>query len=327
MEVNSTIQIQVDESLSGSRIDKALASIDKIDSRTRANHLIDAGNVLVNGKTVKSSYVLKSGDLVIVTLIEVTQSNQVIPKNIDIDILYQDSDLAVINKPAGLVVHPAAGHTDDTLVNALAYHISDLNMKFGDLRPGIVHRLDKDTSGILVVAKNDITQLKLQEQFKNRTVERYYYAVIEARVKKNSDTVISHLARHSTDRKKYASLRDEKGNILRDKSVSLDKGKVAITNYSLINTYANELSFVKLKLETGRTHQIRVHMSELGYPLLADPIYGKKKSKYKAPRLALHAASLAFEHPHSKERLSFEVPWPEDYQVLLKKWGFINAKP
>lgn len=316
MERNNPSQIlAVPLELVGERLDKALSLISEIGSRNRAAQLVDQGKVLVNGKTEKVSYKLKAQDQIQISLPEPEPTN-LVPLSMKLDILFEDKDLLVVNKPSGLVVHPAAGHAQDTLVNALIHHTDDFDMKFGDDRPGIVHRLDKDTSGVLVVAKNDFTQTALQEQFKARTVHRIYYAVCAGIPLRPEGRIESYLARHPVDRKRYASVRNGDGSI----------GKYAATNYWLLKKNPAGISLMKLKLETGRTHQIRVHLSEMGLPILGDPIYGGKKKISNAvkdiPRLALHAAELGFSHPRTGAQLSFKVPWPDDFTFLIRQWGF-----
>lgn len=300
--------------LVGERLDKALGLVVEVGSRSRAAVLIDQGKVLVNGKSEKASYKLRANDQIQISLPE-PEPTHLVPLSLKLDILFEDRDLLVVNKPPGLVVHPAAGHAQDTLVNALIHHTDDFDMKFGDERPGIVHRLDKDTSGVLVVAKNDFTQTALQEQFKARTVHRIYYAVCAGIPLRPEGKIESYLARHPVDRKRYASVRHGDGTL----------GKYAATNYWQLRKNNSGLTLLKLKLETGRTHQIRVHLSEFGLPIVGDPIYGKKKTSNAVkdvPRLALHAAELGFVHPRTKANLSFKVPWPDDFILLLRSWGF-----
>lgn len=300
--------------LVGERLDKALSLVVEIGSRNRAAQLVDQGKVLVNGKQEKVSYKLRANDELQISLPE-PEPTHLVPMSMALDVLYEDKDLLVVNKPPGLVVHPAAGHAQDTLVNALIHHTDDFDMKFGDERPGIVHRLDKDTSGVLVVAKNDFTQTALQEQFKARSVHRIYYAVCAGIPLRPEGRIESYLARHPVDRKRYASIRNGDGS----------QGKYAATNYWQLRKNNSGLTLIKLKLETGRTHQIRVHLSEAGLPIVGDPIYGKKKlsSAVKdVPRLALHAAELGFAHPRTGANLNFKVPWPDDFVFLLRQWGF-----
>lgn len=308
----------------GERIDKALGAHPEVGSRSRAESLIDNGRVLLRGQKVKSSYRIQSGDEFLVEIVaEVIQRLR--PMDLDLDILFEDNDVIVLNKPAGLVVHPAAGHAEDTLVNALVSR-PGFAMKFGELRPGIVHRLDKDTSGLLVVAKNDRAQQSLVEQFKARTIQRTYQAIVHATQLPESGTFQSFLARHPTDRKKYSSVR-ENSKIIRDHSLAPSIGKWAVTHYRTLQSRPNGLRRLSVKLETGRTHQIRVHLAEAGASILADPIYGKTPKGLPAaplkiveglPRLCLHAEVLGFRHPSNGENLEFRASWPEDLRESLR---------
>jgi 23S rRNA pseudouridine1911/1915/1917 synthase len=323
----------------GLRLDKALSLIPEIATRSRAENLIEQNLVLVDGKIAKASLRLDGSEKVIVQL-PVPVPSDLQPLNRQLDILYEDSDLLVVNKVSGLVVHPAAGHAQDTLVNILLHHTHDLSMKFGENRPGIVHRLDRDTSGLLVVAKNDFTHENLALQFKNKTSHRIYYSVCLGTFQHTSGTLQSFLARHPTDRKKYASIMDRHRSIIRSPATGhlteKPEGKWAVTHYKVLNSVPG-LSYLQLQLETGRTHQIRVHLSELGYPILADPIYGSassgnqriqqikdqkvRESAIAFPRLALHAAELGFTHPRSGEQLMFKQEWPEEILSILKAIG------
>ncbi len=330
--MNKKIITVVDEMVN-LRVDKALALDSEIQSRSRASYLIDSGHVLVNNKPVKSSYILKANDIVEISIPEATPSD-LVPYDFKLDILFEDDDVIVVNKPSGLVVHPAAGHAQDTLVNALLAHTKNLSMKFGEERPGIVHRLDKETSGILVVAKNDFAHESLTQQFKDRTTHRVYYAVCLGTAKNLSGTIQSFLTRHPVDRKKYASVIDSEKKKIIDPTAEVESGKWAVTRYEVLKRHSG-LSYLKLKLETGRTHQIRVHTSEHGLPIAGDVLYGADKkiknaqSKYtqddlrKLNRFLLHAAELAFDHPKSNERMTFKVDWPEADLTLIKKWGLV----
>jgi len=318
-----TISFLCPEEMLGLRLDKALALREEIATRSRAAHLLTEGLVSVNGKAVKPSLLLKSGDLIEVQLPE-SVPTELIGYDFALDILHEDDDVIVLNKPSGLVVHPAAGHAQDTLVNALIHHSKDLSMKFGENRPGIVHRLDKDTSGILVVAKNDRAHENLTQQFKDRTTHRIYYAVCISTPNPAKGVMESFLARHPHDRKRYASLvgKDADGSV----------GKWAVTNYEILKS-SSGLSYCKLKLETGRTHQIRVHLSEKRSPIAGDSLYGADKKIKSIPskkvqdevrnldRFLLHAAELSFTHPTSQKRMVFTQDWPEDIRPLLSAWG------
>lgn len=305
----------------GQRIDKFLGGHPEIKTRSRAEALIDAGFVTINSKTVKSSYKIQADDCILVKIPTQADPGELVPLELQLEILFEDSDLIVINKPAGLVVHPAAGHAQDTLVNALLHHSSDFKMKFNETRPGIVHRLDKDTSGILVVAKNDAAVEGLVSQFKARAVNRKYEAIVQNTSLAPMGTLQSYLARHVSDRKRYGSIRDERRQIVREPGKDFPNGKWAVTHYKVLTKKPNGFSRLELKLETGRTHQIRVHLSEIGAPVLADPIYGKPSGVPDVPRLALHAKQLGFLHPITQKPMSFEQDWPDDLKPVLKKLG------
>jgi 23S rRNA pseudouridine1911/1915/1917 synthase len=310
----------------GLRLDKALSLIPEISSRSRAEALITAENVLVNSKVAKSSLPIKSNDVIEIYFPKAVASD-ITPMDLKLDILFEDSDVIVVNKPPGLVVHPAAGHQHDTLVNALVAHTDDLAMKFGEDRPGIVHRLDRETSGILVVAKNDFAQENLAQQFKAREVHRHYHAICFGIPAKPEGTIQSYIARHPSNRKKFASVLGDDQRIIRSQDFESSIGKWAITHYKVLKAHPAGLSYLQLKLETGRTHQIRVHLSELGHQIIADPIYGTDRRVKSvsgnqnqdvirdSPRCALHAIELGFQHPKTDEKLFFKVPWPDFHEI------------
>jgi len=316
----------------GLRLDKALSLNAQIHSRSRAEYLINLGLVRVNNKLVKSSYKIRVDDEIRVDIPE-AETSELKPLALALDIVFEDEDLIVLNKPSGLVVHPAAGHSQDTLVNALIHHTDDLSMKFGENRPGIVHRLDRDTSGLLVIAKNDFTHEALALQFKNKTNHRIYYAVVIGVPKADQGTIQSFLARHPTDRKKYASVLDLYKKIIREPKPPVEQGRWAITHYRKLSSTADGLSFLQLKLETGRTHQIRVHLSELQWNILADDIYTSSAQLHRIksaelrlkiqdfPRLALHAAELGFKHPRTGEEMMFKQDWPPEIKARIKDLG------
>jgi 23S rRNA pseudouridine1911/1915/1917 synthase len=319
------------EEMMGTRLDKALALRPEVQTRSRASHLIEEGLVTVNSRMVKASLVLKLGDYIEIQLPE-PEPTDLVPYDFPLEILFEDEHLIVINKPSGLVVHPAAGHSQDTLVNALIHHARDLSMKFGEQRPGIVHRLDKETSGILVVAKNDKTHAHLTQQFKERSIHRIYYAVCLGLPKPATGQSQSYLARHPVDRKRYASILGPDKKIQTAKEPQPSVGKWAVTHYEVLKNHSG-LSYCKLKLETGRTHQIRVHLSEKGTPIAGDNLYGADKkikgiSAKKVQedlknlnRFLLHAAELGFVHPVTGNNIFFMQDWPPDIKSLLQKWG------
>lgn len=305
----------VDAIQTGLRIDKYLATQPTIGSRTKAEQLIQLGLVQVNGKTIKPSYKVQGGDKITVQPKVAPTLTHVVPSMGPLEIVLMDESLIIINKPAGLVVHPAPGHWEDTLVNRLKAHELQLSSGSHPLRPGIVHRLDKDTSGLLVIAKTDTAHRKLAAQFQNRTSHRIYWAFVYGTPRNPLGKIESLLARHPSDRKRIAS--------------SKTRGKNAITNYKFVRSFPEGISLIELKLETGRTHQIRVHLSEMGHPIVGDRLYGAdpftKRIKNKAlrekvesmNRIALHAAQLGFEHPLTMKNIFQEAPWPEDLMFLV----------
>lgn len=301
-----------------------MTKLEEITSRNYAQHLIEKNLVKVDGKLAKASLSLSIGQVVEIELPELVPS-ELIPYNFKLDIIFEDEHLLVINKPSGLVVHPSAGHQQDTLVNALLHHTQDLSMK-NEQRPGIVHRLDKETSGLLVVAKKDFTHEKLAAQFKDKTSHRIYYALLDGQLPRTAGVCSSFLARHPVDRKRYASLR-ELNKIINVFDSSITNGKWAVTHFTKMAQHSH-MSYVKLRLETGRTHQIRIHMSELGHPLVGDTLYGysvKKMKELGVQRFYLHAAELGFLHPMTGEAMMFKTPWPEADVKILNSFGFDNA--
>lgn len=316
----------------GNRIDKVIAGLPEVHSRSRAHFLIDEQLVLINKKPCKMSHQIKETDLIEYQIPEVTETS-LESYDFPLEIEYEDDDLLVINKPSGLVVHPSAGHQNDTLVNALVSKGFALSMKFGEDRPGIVHRLDKETSGLLVVAKNDQTHEALTTQFKNREIHRIYQALVFG-VPKPADSVItSYLARHPTSRKRYATVLDHHRKRITVENSNVTTGKWAITNYTTLQT-SHGLTLLQLKLGTGRTHQIRVHLSEVGHPIVGDSLYGAERKlaavKPKTlqedlknlQRFYLHASELGFQHPTSKKDLYFKRNWPDEDLKKINAWGF-----
>jgi 23S rRNA pseudouridine1911/1915/1917 synthase len=295
-----TFKVIIYEEVNEKRIDKYLVKQLHDLSRSRIQDLIEQEQVLVNRKTVKSNYKLKKQDRIEVTIPKLEQL-EVRPQQIDLDILFEDEDIIVINKPRGMVVHPAVGNYENTLVNALLYHCENLSSINGPLRPGIVHRIDKDTSGVLVAAKNDGAHQDIAKQIKNHNVKRIYYALVHGVLQEPAGIIEAPIGRDPKERKKM--------------SVVLS-GKEAVTNYWVIETF-NNYSFLKLQLQTGRTHQIRVHMSYLGHPVVGDPKYGPSKSHFDIQGQALHAAMLGFFHPRTGEYMEFSAPLPEVMNKIL----------
>ena len=285
----------------GTRIDKYLSNSIEGKSRSFIQGLVDSNSVLVNEKEVKSNYKLRQSDEITVIMPEPIELD-VKPEKIDLNIVYEDKDIIVLNKPQGVVVHPAPGNYTGTLVNGLLYHCKDLSGINGVIRPGIVHRIDKDTSGILVIAKNDESHNILAEQFKEHSIKREYYALVEGKFSNLEGTIDKPIGRNKKDRLKMAIV---------------DDGKRAVTHYNVLEQYNNGTSLIKCRLETGRTHQIRVHMASIGHPLVGDPIYGLKKQRFKLQGQVLHAKTLGFIHPTTKEYIEFDSELPKYYLELL----------
>lgn len=268
-------------------------------SRNSVQLLLEEEKITVNGKPVAKSYKMKNGDKLNI-VVEQAKDVGIEAENIPLDIYYEDSDLLVVNKPKGMVVHPANGNENGTLVNALMYHCKDsLSGINGEIRPGIVHRIDKDTSGLLVVAKNDTAHEHLAEQFKEHSINRIYYAIVYGNIKEQSGDIDAPIGRHKTDRKKFC--------------VTETNCKNAFTHYDVVERL-NGFTLVKLKLKTGRTHQIRVHMQSKGHPLAGDPVYGPKKVITELNGQALHAGVLGFIHPRTNEYIEFTSPWPKEFE-------------
>lgn len=286
------------------RIDKFIASHLEGVTRSRIQKLIDEGNVLVDGKNVKSNYKLKSGQNIEITVPE-AKPLDVKAEEIALDIVYEDEHLLVVNKPQNMVVHPAAGNYEGTLVNALMHHCGDsLSGINGVIRPGIVHRIDKDTSGLLLVAKDDATHIGLSEQIKEHSLTRKYIAIVHGNFKNDEGTVDAPIGRHPTDRKRMC--------------ITEKNSKNAVTHYRVLRRFM-EYTLVECKLETGRTHQIRVHMASLGHPVMGDKTYGVKKEKYNLSGQLLHAKIVGFIHPVTNEYMEFETDIPERFNKFLNK--------
>ncbi|WP_214762075.1 RluA family pseudouridine synthase [Exiguobacterium sp. s146] len=271
-------------------------------SRSQIQDWIKAGDLLVNGQIVKPNYKLQAGDEIVVTVPDAVEL-EVLPENIPLDVVYEDEDVIVVNKARGMVVHPAAGHTSGTLVNALLYHCDDLSGINGVKRPGIVHRIDKDTTGLLMVAKNDVAHESLASQLKDRKIKREYIALVHGEVAHELGTIEAPIGRDTNDRQRM--------------TVTDKNAKEAITHFRLLERY-KDFTLVECKLETGRTHQIRVHMRYIGHPLAGDPKYGPRRT-IQLNGQALHAATLGFFHPRTNEWLEFEAKLPADFEAELTK--------
>lgn len=288
------------------RLDQYLAASGITYSRSHVQKLIKDDVVKVNGASAKSSHKLKAGDRVSV-LIAPPKKLEVKAENIPLDIVYEDKDILVINKPPGMVSHPAPGHYEGTLVNALLYHLKDLSGIGGVERPGIVHRLDKDTSGLMMVAKNDKAHLSLAKQIKDRTIEKKYIALVHGKMPKEEGVIIAPIGRSPRHRKKMTVIRSEKL-----------KSKEAETRYKVIEWF-NNYALLELKLVTGRTHQIRVHLSFIGNPVVGDSVYGRASNEFGVKRQLLHAAELKFSHPRTGKPVEFKAEIPEDFKKVCNR--------
>ncbi len=304
------MKYSVNENEAGMRIDSYASSVSEL-SRSAAAKLIEGGEITVFGAPVQKKYEVKAGDEVEITLPEPEES-EAIAENIPLDILYEDADILVINKPSGMVVHPAPGNYTGTLVNALLYHCKDsLSGIGGVIRPGIVHRIDKDTSGLLVVAKNDAAHNALSDELSYHGIEREYHAIVRGGFKSDTGTVDEPIGRHPIDRKKMAVLRGS------------DSAKNAITHYEVLERYG-EVSYIKCLLETGRTHQIRVHMAYIGHALLGDEVYASTRTLFEKRHATLfdgqmlHARRLTLTHPTTRERMSFECELPVNFKKAIR---------
>ena len=294
-----TLKLTVDDTLTG-RIDKVLAHQFNQFSRSHLQKWIEDGNIRVNGQPVKPKYKLAVGDQVVIEP-EVPQKVDLTPEKIPLDIVYEDDDVIVVNKPQGMVVHPAPGHPNHTLVNALLYH-SPLSTINGEFRPGIVHRIDKDTSGLLMIAKNDLAHRSLAAQLKAKTNQREYVALVHGVIKQDAGTINAPIGRSKKDRKKQAVVSD---------------GRHAVTHFKVLHRFRH-YTLISCRLETGRTHQIRVHMKSIGHPLAGDPLYGPRKTLPGRGQY-LHARLLGFKHPRTGKELVFTAPLPEYFQQMLDK--------
>lgn len=288
----------------GIRIDRYLSEKNGELSRSYLQKLLKEQGITVNGKAVKANYKVQTGDEIFISLPDLSEPD-ILPEDIPLDILYEDEDVMVVNKPKGMVVHPSAGHTSGTLVNAVLFHckgkLSGIN---GVMRPGIVHRIDKDTTGALLVCKNDAAHHALAEQLKEHSIKRRYRAIVCGNIKEDEGTVEGPIGRHPVDRKKM--------------TINYKNGKDAITHYTVLERFGNA-TYVECRLETGRTHQIRVHMTSIGHPLLGDEVYGSGKNPWHLQGQTLHAMVLGFVHPRTAEYMEFSAPLPVYFTDLIEK--------
>ena len=298
-----TETFEVSYEFEGERLDKYISMLFAEQSRSFFQKLIKDGHVSVNNKLEKANYRLKLEDFVQIEIPDAVEA-QIQPENIPLDILYEDEDLLVVNKPKGMVVHPSAGHYTGTLVNAVMYHcknsLSGIN---GEIRPGIVHRIDMDTTGSLIVCKNDESHLAIAEQIKIHSINRIYRGIVCGVVKEEEGTIHAPIGRHPIDRKKMA--------------INEKNGKDAITHYKVLERF-EKYTYIEFKLETGRTHQIRVHMASIGQPLLGDPLYSNGKSSYKLQGQTLHAMTIGFIHPKTGKYIEISAPLPEYFEKILR---------
>ena len=292
----------ITENEAGQRADVGLAALLEL-TRSNMQKLLDEGRAVRGAKVLKSNYKLKLGEEITVALPE-PQPLDVQPENIPLDIIYEDEDVVVVNKARGMVVHPAAGNYSGTLVNALLYHCKNLSGINGVIRPGIVHRLDKDTSGIMICAKNDAAHVSLSQQIQAKAAKRTYLAVVRGNIKTDSGVIETQIARDKNDRKKMAVVKEG--------------GRDAVTEYEVLERFG-KYTLVRCRLRTGRTQQIRVHMEYLGYPLVGDPKYSPMKTQFAIKGQALHSQTLEFTHPRTGERMQFEAPLPEDMHKIVTR--------
>ena len=294
------LTIQVTEEMAGQRIDKAVSAMDEDWSRSQIANWVKDGAVRVNGQIVKPNYKVRLEDVIIATP-PILEELDVVPEDLDLDIVYEDADVLVVNKPKGMVVHPAPGHSHGTLVNGLMHHCTDLSGINGIVRPGIVHRIDKDTSGLLMVAKNDAAHTSLVNQLVRKSVTRKYIALVHGHIPHDKGTIEAPIARDPKERQNMSVV---------------DKGKHAVTHFRVLERFG-DFTLVECRLETGRTHQIRVHMKYIGYPLVGDPKYGPKKTMDIGGQ-ALHAEVIGFDHPKTGEYMEYSAEMPEEFAELLE---------
>ena len=302
--MDETIEIKVTSEIAGKRLDVVLSEQCSDLTRSYINKLCKEERAALNGKTSKGNKKCKEGDVITLQVPEPTEL-EILPEEMNLDIVYEDQDVILINKPKGMVVHPAAGHYSGTLVNGLMAHCKDdLSGINGVLRPGIVHRIDKDTTGILIVCKNDMAHQSIAKQLYDHSITRKYHAIVYGNIKEEEGTVNAPIGRSLKDRKKMGIVMD---------------GKHAVTHYKVLKRLKKGFTYIECQLETGRTHQIRVHMASIKHPLLGDDVYGPKKSKYTLEGQCLHAKVLGFVHPRTGEYMEFEVSLPEYFEKLLNK--------
>ena len=302
--MDETIEIKVTSEMAGKRLDVVLSEQCSDLTRSYINKLCKEERAALNGKTSKGNKKCKEGDVITLQVPEPTEL-EILPEEMNLDIVYEDQDVILINKPKGMVVHPAAGHYSGTLVNGLMAHCKDdLSGINGVLRPGIVHRIDKDTTGILIVCKNDMAHQSIAKQLYDHSITRKYHAIVYGNIKEEEGTVNAPIGRSLKDRKKMGIVMD---------------GKHAVTHYKVLKRLKKGFTYIECQLETGRTHQIRVHMASIKHPLLGDDVYGPEKSKYTLEGQCLHAKVLGFVHPITGEYMEFEVPLPEYFEKLLNK--------
>lgn len=302
--MDETIEIKVTSEMADKRLDVVLSEQCSDLTRSYINKLCKEERAALNGKTSKGNKKCKEGDVITLQVPEPTEL-EILPEEMNLDIVYEDQDVILINKPKGMVVHPAAGHYSGTLVNGLMAHCKDdLSGINGVLRPGIVHRIDKDTTGILIVCKNDMAHQSIAKQLYDHSITRKYHAIVYGNIKEEEGTVNAPIGRSLKDRKKMGIVMD---------------GKYAVTHYKVLKRLKKGFTYIECQLETGRTHQIRVHMASIKHPLLGDDVYGPKKSKYTLEGQCLHAKVLGFVHPRTGEYMEFEVSLPEYFEKLLNK--------
>lgn len=294
-------QYIIDEKKQNNRLDKVISIIDDTISRTAVKRLIEENKITVNGNSEKPSYEVKNGDIIQIEDDEPKESH-IIAQDIPIEVIYEDKDILVINKPKGMVVHPGNGNLDGTLANAVMGLCGDtLSGIGGEIRPGIIHRLDKDTSGVIVVAKNDVAHINISNQIKNRETSKKYIALVRGNIKEDEATINMPIGRSQKDRKKMAVRKD---------------GKEAITHFKVLKRYEN-YTLLELKIDTGRTHQIRVHMAEIGHPVIGDYVYSNGKNPFNVVGQMLHSKEIQFIHPSTKERMIFTAPIPKYFEEVL----------